>query len=547
MSGSSGHPPSLEDEKRAFATYVILAGALFGAVVAMWVFARKIIVIPFAYCVLPQFHLVQLLQGGRDTSLWLQALQAAIESPAYANTVSPHFVTGACSFLALHLWWAYALFFAGVGSAFLRTANPGDRFQGAFHLTGYEYEPVWLLWGIRLPEWLNNWCNVQDKRRSLGPLHLFFLALSRERKNGSAPPLHRKKLRVRVGRSLIEYQSAYWRNMKPIAVWDPYDTIPQLSADLRPELWAYHQKIISRRAYLEIVQRTVGTPQKSPLSYDYRRAEEALCQQVTDGGRWRGVAKAPPYIQAFAVVCHLNASGAAKDAIELAYTCAEASVPLWSLRSNAGGEQIKKTRRDVNTALRTIIQGRSRNPRLPRGALLTPKIEAAINARLVGHHWIRTAMVGLLAQCGPHKNWGGGNAPILQPALFNSFIQPFDRVLFFALASVGAEKYLVEGMGVINQYQNEAGFHAYVSQQIAETEREIANRHDRLAYDRAATHGPPGRAAIDDALKEIAALERSLADWKAYGQNIPKLDMRGPLSYLEALIVHDRNVGSPAP
>lgn len=521
-------------------TAVVFVGAFAAlvAVVLFWKYERWLVTMPVAAYLLPQDIMIHLTGRAPRSQLWIEYLRSVLDDGHIANNVDFTTLTAALSYTADYMWFLYSGLFILAGITFVRGIPVG--FYGDYHLTGKEYVNYWHFAGRPVFKWINTTLlNAEDRRSGIrGKLLLWIFR--------AMPKLTAKKVRhVKIERSFIDYQSRYWRLMKPIAIWDPFDCIKELAPDMRPEAWALELKIISQRSYDEIVGRKASSQQMSPLPYSESRAQKAFVAQVVNGGAWSSAARCPPYIRALFTILYLNRNGSQNLGIELAYSCAEAAVPLFALKSNASRDQVKATKSAVNSAIERLLNGTHSDGKLPRKPLFTPAVAAETDKLAEGHHWLRTVIVALFSKSGPHQVWGGGRAPMVQPALF-TWLRAFDRPVFYSISCIGAETFIVEAMGIISHYQAENAWRENALTHIRTIERTLANEREKREMSAEDTGGASLMHENPAYETHLEGLRIELQDWQKKLNMVPIIHVEGPLEWLNALIVFDRNLAKAA-
>ncbi len=499
----------------------------------LWWKERQIFSIPLSLYLLAQLYIIELLTRSDLAAEWISYTWQLLASSAGLKHVPQGFFVEGFSYASNKLWWLYAVIAFGLSLVFAR-GQTENEFIGQFHPTGREYVEEWQFGRGRAPDWMAELfdAGAEEGNRSLAHfLGAILLKVTRAKKRETTRSF---------GNSFIRYQSRVWGIMKPIAEWDPFDCIGALGEVWRPEIWAFKNEIITERTLDEIVARTQNWRQTSPLVWNVIRARRVLEAQVKKGGRWEGVHKLPPYMKAIIVICHLNRTLKQQQAIQLAYECAAASVPLFRLRSNASKDAIISCRENVNEEILEILRGRHNNPQLPKKPLLTPQIAKEADETAQGFWWRRTAMVHILAISGPHLAWGGGKAAILQPALLQ-WSQALDRVLYLSLNCVGGETFHAEAAGVIAQYQVEALYKRTTLARMGEYRRELANFREGHIFAAKESNRPLHEVISADHQEAEQRLLNLIEEERAKLGREPELHMDGPISWLDALVTKDRN------
>ena len=515
---------------------LIIVGVTFtvvGVLVLLWWKERQIFSVPLSLYLLAQLYIIELLTRSDLAAEWISYTWQLLGSSAGLKRVPQGFFVEGFSYASNKLWWLYALIAFGLSLIFVR-GQTENEFLGQFHPTGREYVTEWQFGRGKAPDWMADLLDAgaEEGNRSLAHLvGAILLKITRAKKRETTRSF---------GSSFIRYQSRVWGIMKPIAEWDPFDCIGALGEVWRPEVWAFKNDIITDRTLNEIVSRTQNWRQTSPLVWNVIRARRVLEGQVKRGGRWEGVHKLPPYMKAIVVICHLNRNLKQQHAIQLAYECAAASVPLFRLRSNASQDTINSCRANVNERISEILRGQHNNPKLPKKALLTPQIAKEADDAARGFWWRRTTMVHILAISGPHLSWGGGRASILQPALLQ-WSQSLDRVLYLALNCVGGETFHAEVAGIIAQYQVEATYKRTTLARLGEHERELANLREGHMFAARESNRPTHAVMSEENKESEQRLLNLIEDEKAKLSREPDLHMDGPISWLDALVTKDRN------
>jgi hypothetical protein len=513
---------------------VSLVVGLCAVLALIWWKERQIIAVPGAYYMLGQLYLINLLTHSQISQFWIDYTLRLLNSDAGLKHVPTSYFSNGFGLIGNQLWWLY-LIVSWTMAVMLIRGDATDDFVGQFHPTGREYVKEWQIGRGRAPAWIASCLEEASENGRSVPKRLLGHLLQ------AVTRAQKVETTRYFGNSFIAYQAKVWGIMKPIAVWDPFDTISELHEVMRPEEWAFKYDIITERAKDEIIGRTQNWRQSSSLTHNYNRARRVFEAQVKAGGRWEGTYKCQPYMKAIIAICYLNRASKQDQAVQLCYTCAEAAVPLFKLRSNASNNAIKSVQDSVNQEIDQMLRGKHDNRKLSTKPFLTPAIVDETDRLLRGFWWNRTALISLLGMSGPHLRWGGGTSPILQPALFQSWVQSMDRVLYLALNCVGGETWHAECAGVIAQYQVEAVFKRTCENQIAQLERELANsRESHIFYARENNLTIEQVTGAED-LAHQQRLSQQIQDERARSLRQPALNMNGPINWLAALISKDRN------
>lgn len=76
------------------------------------------------------------------------------------------------------------------------------------------------------------------------------------------------------------------------------------------------------------------------------------------------------------------------------------------------------------------------------------------DAFVAAHTGINTAMLAMVASCGPFRDWGGGEADTLPPNTY-LWLRGVDRPLWYTLQNIGCNNFRIEGEGPVHQFRRE--------------------------------------------------------------------------------------------
>jgi intracellular multiplication protein IcmP len=214
---------------------------------------------------------------------------------------------------------------------------------------------------------------------------------------------------VGSGKDFLTYQAEFWRSSVTMAYFDQYQGDPT---------WRPSDNELD-------VALAIGVKSVSSIETP-KLIERYLQQQLTK--HWEGIRKAPIQCQAIAALVVLNRQRNLKKVADLAGDLAMCAIP----------------HRDPDfKAMEALIK-----------PILTDKVVAVLDQVGAKHGFLKTAMIGIYGYGGPFREWGGGRAGTLQPAIF-LWLKGVDREMWYALQCVGRQSYFAEACAAVSHFKYE--------------------------------------------------------------------------------------------
>jgi hypothetical protein len=386
-----------------------LAAALLVGIVAaaIWFGAREAIVLPLLLWALLHYEALELTGLlDRQKQAWLAFACAAWQGIAEGQLRARDFGWHA-HLRPLHedvsarilLPWLVLL---ACGALFVLLRTRGGGFRRTFTLAGEKRAKLFRFAGMRISGRL--------PRALLGGVArvLFLRSLLVSEKEEWVP----------AGPSLLTHQARHWKTASTAIGFRPDGAnIPDAAAT--PTEWI-HRRILPR----------AGESDPIPRETFVALCRDALREQL--GAPWRGLASAPPHVQALAALAFANRFRGERAAQSLAERLAEAHA-----RTTPG-----EARRRAFSFLAAA-------------ALLSERDAVRrVDGWAARHAWTNTAMIAVVGRCDPFAEWGGGRAGVLPSASF-LWLKAEDRHLWYALNNIGRRAFHIEGAGAVCHFFNE--------------------------------------------------------------------------------------------
>jgi len=231
----------------------------------------------------------------------------------------------------------------------------------------------------------------------------------------------REMLREKMGlEEMIEFQAKAWPYIKPFVNYDPGKESSRRTGGVVPRKLLCFAEALSPEEWLVFHDISID---KNSYEFDENKAKEAFEGQLVD--RWRGTAKLKEHERALFAAFALKGARKRKDADEF----------LGELSSCWTREHGFRPTKKINKRITKIL----RDPNIGHES-----VKIANN-----HAYVNTAMLAVLDYA---RKRGG----VLAPSQF-VWLKGVDRVLWYALNSLGRRTYFSEGSGSISHYYIEKG------------------------------------------------------------------------------------------